>query len=124
MTDDGPGFLDRFRFELREPSPPIALAEVAALMAQIEAGKKRIACAPDVFERVRDDVYGRGYGLHYKVLQHPYLQDGQVVVMRSEVEQLADLERAGRELMDSMFAVPERFSDLPWIIRPDPSKES
>jgi len=93
--------------------PPLTSADVAALMQQIEAGKKRILCAPEMFERVRDAVYGGGLGLYYTVLEHPYLKDGQVLMMQSEAEQQADLERIGREMMNSMFAAPTPFSDLP-----------
>lgn len=116
MTDDGIGYTGR---------PPLTLADVTTLLEQIEAGKQRVLCASDMFEQVRDAVYGGGFGLYYTVLEHPYLQNGQVVMMQSEAEQQADLERAGREMMNSMFpALPERFSDLPWIIQSDPSKES
>jgi len=86
-------------------------AYLAALLQQIEANKKRILCAPDMFEQVRDAVYGGGLGLYYTVLEHPYLEDGQVLMMQSEAEQQADLERVGHETINSMFAAPRRFGD-------------
>lgn len=91
--------------------PPLTSADITALLKQIEAGKQRILCAPDVFEQVRDAVYGGGLGLYYTVLKHPYLEDGQVLLMQSEAEQQADLERIGREMMDGMFPAPRRFGD-------------
>jgi hypothetical protein len=91
--------------------PLLTLADIAALMEQIEAGKQRILCAPDIFEQVRDAVYGGGLGLYYTVLEHPYLKNGQVLMMQSEAQQQADLERIGREMMDGMFLVPRRSGD-------------
>jgi len=93
--------------------PPLTSADLAALMRRIEANKQRILCAPDMSEKVRAAVYDGGLGLYYTVLEHPYLRDGQVLLMQSEAEQQADLERVGRELMNSMFAAPTPFSDLP-----------
>jgi hypothetical protein len=93
--------------------PPLTSAYVATLLQQIEADKQRILCVPDMFEQVQAAVYGGGLGLYYTVLEHRYLRDGQVLVMQSEAEQQADLERVGYELMNSMFAAPTSFSDLP-----------
>lgn len=47
------------------------------------------------------------------VLEIRWLEDGQVLMMQSEAEQQADLERVGREMMGSMFPPPTPFSDLP-----------
>ena len=119
-------YLNGVRFELAEPQlpPPPTLADITALMEQIEAGKQRVLCAPDVFEQVRDTVYSRGYGLYYKVLKCPYLRDGQVVKMQSESEEREDFERSMQEWAAGMFPATERFSDLPWIIRSGPSEKS
>ena len=96
-------FLNGFRFELREPPPPMTLADVVDLMKQIEAGKQRIACASDVFEQVRDTVYGAGYGLYFKVLECRWMDDGQVVLMPSEAEEQANMQCAGRQVMDEIL---------------------
>lgn len=99
---DGDGYAER---------PALTFADITALLRQIEAGKQRILCAPDVFEQVRDTVYGAGLGLYYTVMEHPYLKDGQVLVMQSEAELQAGLEQVGREMMDGMFPVPRGFGD-------------
>ncbi len=63
------------------PSPePLTLAEMADLLDRIEAGKKVMACASDVYERVRDQVYGSGLGAYFNVVDSTLLPDGMVVV--------------------------------------------
>ena len=92
------GFLRRFCLK------PFAIPEeVTARLAQIEAGKQRILCASDVYEQVRGTVYGAEYGLYFKVLECRWMDDGQVVAMPSEVEEQADLRRAGRQVMDGIL---------------------
>jgi len=102
MTD-GSGFLSGFRFEPAASPSPMTLDEIGALLGRIEAGKKRIACATDVFEQIRDTVYGRGYGIYFKVLECSWLEGGQVVLMLSEAEEQAGLERVGRQTLDKLL---------------------
>lgn len=59
---------------------------IADLLAAIERNKKRIICAPDVYKQIRDAVYGAGYGAWYRVVEHPWLDDGQVLLGPSEAE--------------------------------------
>jgi hypothetical protein len=92
------GFLRRFCLK-----PFVVPEEVTTRLAQIEAGKQRILCASDVYEQVRDTVYGAGYGLHFKVLECRWMDDGQVVVMPSEAEEQVDLQRAERQVMDEIL---------------------
>lgn len=91
----------------------MAPADITTLMQQIEAGKKRILCASDVFEQVRDTVYGAGYGICFKVLECRWMEDRQVVVMSSEADEREDFDRRMQEWTASMFPAPTRFSDLP-----------
>lgn len=61
-----PDYLNDFHFEAAPPPPPMTWEEISALLARIEADKKQIVCASDVFERVRTAVYGAGYGACFK----------------------------------------------------------
>jgi hypothetical protein len=101
-------FLGSFRFELRDPPPPMTFAEITALMAQIEAGKQRIACASDVFEQIRDTIYGAGYGLYFTVIECRWMDDSQVVVMPSEAEYDAEMQALARRMMDGITDKWER----------------
>jgi hypothetical protein len=96
-------YLNGFYFEPAAPPPPLTTDEINALLARIEAGKKRIACASDVYERVRDAVYGAGYGICFKVMECSWMDDGQVVVMPSEAEWEAETQAAGLRMMDEMI---------------------
>lgn len=64
----------------------LTLPEITDLLAAIERNKKQIVCAPDVYEQVRDAVYSAGYGGWYRVVEHPWLDDGQVLLIPSEAE--------------------------------------
>jgi len=77
MTD-GPG--DYVLAPSQSPPEPLTLAEMTDLLDRIEAAKKTMACASDVFERVRDQVYGSGLGAYFRVVENTFLKDGQVVV--------------------------------------------
>lgn len=77
MTD-GPG-----EFVLTpspEPPEPLTLAAMTDLLGRIEAAKKVMACASDVFDRVRDQVCGSGLGAYFRVVENAFLTDGMVVV--------------------------------------------
>lgn len=66
--------------------PPLTSAEVAEFIAAAERAKKHIICAADVYEQVRDAVYMAGLGIAYRVVKHPWLEDGQVLLGPSEAE--------------------------------------
>lgn len=66
--------------------PPLTSQDVAEFIAAIERTKKRIICAPDVYEQVRAAVYGAGLGIAYRVVENRWLDDGQVVLAASEAE--------------------------------------
>jgi len=82
--------------------PFVVPEEIAVRLAQIEAGKRRILCAPDVFERIRDAVYGDGGNADYVVLENRWLKDGQVILAQPEAEQEAELQVAGQRMMDEL----------------------
>lgn len=62
---------------------PLTIAEVYAVL---ERHKKRLLCAPDVFEQVQAAVWEAGFEVVYQVLENRYLDDGRVVMMASEAE--------------------------------------
>lgn len=66
--------------------PPLTSLDVAEFIATVERAKRQIICAPDVYEQVRDAVYGAGLGIAYRVVKHPWLDDGQVLLGPSEAE--------------------------------------
>lgn len=70
--------------EFSQPAyAPLTLAEV---YAAIERHKKRIVCAPDVYEQVQAAVRSAGLEGLYHVVEHRWLDDGQVILMASEAE--------------------------------------
>lgn len=108
------GFPRGFRLK-----PFVVPEEITARLAQIEVGKQRILCAPDVFEQVRDAVYGDGGDADYVVLENRWLNDGQVFVLQSEAEQEAVLQAAGRQMMDETFGRWERQHLAEWRAQVD-----
>jgi hypothetical protein len=102
MPDYTGDYVNGFRFEPAALPPPMTLAEIHAMLGRIEANKKRIACATDVFEQVRDAVYGAGYGIYFKVVECSWLEDGQVVLMPSEAEEQAGLQRSGHTALNEI----------------------
>jgi hypothetical protein len=68
--------------------PPLTSADLNRLLTDIERSKKTLFCAPDMYERVRDAVYGGGYGICYRVVECRWLEDGQVILGPSEAEAL------------------------------------
>lgn len=103
------GLLRGFRLQ-----PFVVPEEIVAQLGQIEAGKKRILCAPDVYERVRDAVYGDGGDADYMILENRWLKDGQVFMMQSEAEQEAELQAAGQRTMNETFERWERQQRAEW----------
>jgi hypothetical protein len=81
-------------FELREPEQPEpwTLEQIDAFLADCEAyreaHKRILACAPDVYERVRTTVESSPLAAYYRVTEHPYLQDGQVLSIDPAVFEL------------------------------------
>ena len=84
---------DGLEFELREPEPqqPGALADIAELLQVAEKAKKRILCHPDAYERINALVRNEGYGAYFKVIPCAWLEPGQVLMMRSEADEDAEL---------------------------------
>ncbi|ACU71866.1 hypothetical protein Caci_2957 [Catenulispora acidiphila DSM 44928] len=70
--------------------PALTVAALNEFLAGIERNKKRLVCAADMYERVRDAVRDGGYGIAYTVIECSWLDDGQVLLMASEAE-MADL---------------------------------
>lgn len=71
------------------PAPaPMSVAEMDALLTEVEDGKQVILCAPDDFERVKATVYGAGLGLYYRVEKSDVLEPGPVYLMSSRREAL------------------------------------
>lgn len=66
--------------------PLLTMADVNRLLARTERSKKHLICAPDVFETVRDTVYGAGFGISYRVVKCSWLKDGQVLLGPSDKE--------------------------------------
>lgn len=74
MADDG------FAFDAPADQPqPMSVTEMAALLDRVEAPKRILACAPDVYERVRDAVEGGPLNAYFRVVEQPLLEDGQVL---------------------------------------------
>lgn len=69
-----------------QQQPPLTSADVAAFIARVERSKKHVICAPDVYERLRDAVYGAGFGISYRVVKCAWLDDGQVLLGPSDEE--------------------------------------
>lgn len=86
-------------FELRDPEPPEpwTLEQIDAFLADYEAyreaHKRVLACAPDVYERVRSAVESSPLAAYYRVVEHPYLEDGQVLSIDPAVFELPPPER-------------------------------
>lgn len=74
--------------------PLLTMSDVNRLLARIERTRKHLICASDVYERVRDAVYGAGFGIAYRVVRCPWLDDGQVLLGPSDEE------------LDEMLQVP------------------
>lgn len=72
---------DAYVLKPRDDSPwePWTLEQIAAFYAEIEASKRILACAPDVYERVRDAVEGGPLAAVFRVIEQPPLEDGQVL---------------------------------------------
>ncbi|NUQ98304.1 MAG: hypothetical protein HOY79_17730 [Streptomyces sp.] len=66
--------------------PPLMPADLQQFFADVERAKKVVFCAPDMFENVRDAVYGGGLGFYYRVVENRWLKDGMVVLGQSEEE--------------------------------------
>ena len=86
MTDSlGDFVLDRSALV---PLLPLSVEEMYALLDQIEDAKKILACAPDVYERVRTAVESSPLTAYYRVIEQPLLPDGQVLSIDPAVFEL------------------------------------
>ena len=72
----------------------MTLDDIRALLESVEKSKRRILCAPDVFERIDRLVRDEGYGAVFKVIPCTWLEPGQVLVAQSEADDEADLQQA------------------------------
>lgn len=61
-------------FELREPDPP-----EPCTWERIAAFYRILACAPDVYQRVKTAVEASTVAALFEVVEHPWLNDGQVL---------------------------------------------
>lgn len=70
--------------EFTQPActPPTA----AEVYAALERHKQQLVCAPDVYERVQSAVRNAGLDGLYRIVEHRWLDDGQVLMMASEAE--------------------------------------
>lgn len=66
--------------------PAYAPLTIAEVYAALDRHKKRLACAPDMYERVQAAVRDAGLDGLYRVVEHHWLNDGQVLMMASEAE--------------------------------------
>lgn len=66
--------------------PAYAPLTVAEVYAVLERHKKRLVCAPDVYERVQTAVRDAGLDGLYRVVENRWLDDGRVLMMASEAE--------------------------------------
>lgn len=107
-------YLNSFRFEPRDPPATLALDEINALLESAEKLKRRIPCAPAAFERIDRLVRDEGYGALFKVIPCVWLEPGQAVVMQSEADDEADLQRAVErteaEIADSWRRQAEEYA--------------
>jgi hypothetical protein len=71
---------DDFAFELRDTphAEPWTLEQINAFVAECEAGKRILACAPDVYGRIRQAVESGPLAAYFRVIEQPLLKDGQV----------------------------------------------
>lgn len=71
---------DSYTLEPRDDPPaPMGYADFAALLERIEASKRILACASDVYERVREQIESSGLGAYFRVIEQPLLDDGMVL---------------------------------------------
>lgn len=88
----------RFVPEPCDPPAPLTPAEINAFLESAEKSKRRVLCAPDTFERIDRLVRDEGYGAVFKVIECSWLEPGQVVMMQSEADDAADLQRAVEQI--------------------------
>lgn len=72
---------DSYVFEPRDDAPwePWTLEQITALLTERERSKRILACAPDVYPRVRQAVEGGPLAAVFRVIEQPLLEDGQVL---------------------------------------------
>lgn len=62
------------------PQPePWTLKQITAFLDEHERSKRILACAPDVYPRVRGQVEASGLAAVFRVIEQPLLEDGQVL---------------------------------------------
>lgn len=72
---------DAYVLEPRADSPwePWTLEQITALLTEHERSKRILACASDVYGRVRDAVEHSPLAAAFRVIEQPLLPDGQVL---------------------------------------------
>lgn len=70
--------------------PPLSIQELNTLLTEIEDSKQRVLCHPDDFERVSQAVSTSGLGLHYAVAASPLPDPGQMLLMPSQRDVMAN----------------------------------
>lgn len=95
--------LDDYVFEPRDSGPPDPLAweRIAAFYDEIEAAKRILACAPDVYERVKATVEASTVAGLFEVVENPWLDDGQVLSIDPALLELPPFE------LPADFAAPK-----------------
>lgn len=70
---------DAYVLEPCSQPEPWTLEQITAFLAEHERSKRILACASDVYERVRDAVQGGPLAAVFRVIEQPLLDDGQVL---------------------------------------------
>lgn len=70
---------DAFVLEPRPQPEPWTIEQITAFIDEHEHSKRILACASDVYERVRDAVEGGPLAAVFRVIEQPALDDGQVL---------------------------------------------
>jgi hypothetical protein len=83
-------------FEVRPPGPPepVTWERIAAFYDEIEAAKRILACAPDVYEQVKSAVEASTVAGLFEVVENRWLDDGQVLSIDPAVFELPPPEAA------------------------------
>lgn len=68
------------------PQPPYVPPAAAEVYTALDRHKQQLVCAPDMYERVQAAVRNAGLDGLYRVVEHRWLNDGQVLMMASEAK--------------------------------------
>lgn len=79
----------------KPPQQPYVPPTTAAVYTVLDRHKQQLVCAPDMYEHVQAAVRNAGLDGLYRVVEHHWLNDGQVLMVASEAE-----------IMDVPFPMP------------------